>query len=148
MTKRKLATALRLKLIDAVKAEKRRFENAGLTPWSEPMRTPLAHYLAATAAAESKAHRAYNSLIEAQLLAKNDKAVALLRAAQANLIPIRVVARWKQFWDGNPGRTYELLSNRNGRVIGDGPAIGCTWLFANGVLRFHVPDPKAPEGRG
>src|SRR6185437_1453147 len=72
LAKSKGSTEQRLKLIDAVKEEKKRFENGGMIPWSEPMRPYLAKYFVSTNTAETKLRRAYNSLIDAQLKAKNE----------------------------------------------------------------------------
>jgi hypothetical protein len=131
----------RLKLIDALKEEKKRFENRGLIPWSEPMRPYLAKYFVSTSDAESKVRRVYKSLIDAQLRAKNESMVADLRADLENLVGIRIVARWKYFLDGRFVGIHSLCSN--GRI---GKSDANTWFYSKGVLIFRWPNPNAPGG--
>lgn len=146
LAKIKGSTEQRLKLIEAVKAEKKRFDNSGLIPWSEPMRPYLAKYFAAVSAAEGKLRRAYNSLIHAQRRAKNERMVADLQADLKSLIAARLVARWRVIRDGRtPGYIVALYSNG---IIhdGNGNATSGTWVYSEGVLIFRWPDPKAPGG--
>ena len=137
------STEQRLKLIDVVKEEKKRFENSGLIPWSEPMRPYLAKYFAATSAAEDNLRRAYHSLIDAQLKAKNESMAADLKADLSNLLNVRVVARWRDFRDGKFEFINSLYSNgRIGKIDGK-----TTWSYAKGVLIQRWPNrPEAPGG--
>jgi serine/threonine protein kinase len=132
----------RLKLIEAVKEEKNRFEDQGLIPWSEPMRSHLARYLTSTAAAEEKLRRAYNSVVIAQPKGKKEKMLSDLQADMANLIGVKVVARWRHFVNGNPMGVNSLLSN--GRV--NNPGGNSTWSFINGALVYRWPTAGAPGG--
>ncbi|HEY7425838.1 MAG TPA: family 16 glycoside hydrolase [Gemmataceae bacterium] len=142
VAKAKGSTEQRVKLINAIKEEKKRFEDRGLIPWSEPMRPFLAKYFASTSVAESKVRRVYNSLIDAQLRAKNESQVADLRADLENLVRARIVARWRHFLNGRPSGIPSLYSNgRVNNINGD-----ATWTYSKGVLIYRFPNPKAPGG--
>jgi serine/threonine protein kinase len=142
LAKDKGSTEQRLKLIDAVKEEKKRFENRGWIPWSEPMRPFLAKYFVSTGDAESKVRHAYNSLIDEQLRAKNESMVADLRADLKKLLGVGLMARWRVFRDGRPQGIFSLYSNgRINNINGNG-----TWVYSKGVLIYRWPDSKAPGG--
>ncbi len=139
-------TEPRLKLIEAVKSEKKRFDNKGLLPWSEPMRPFLAKYFSSLGAAEEKLRRVYGSLASAQLKAKKESKVAELQADLENLIGVRLLARWRHFLNGRPQGINCLYSDGKIHAIINGNAIKGTWTFAKGVFIYRWPDPKAPGG--
>jgi len=136
------STDQRLKLIDAVKEEKQRFERAGLIPWSAPMQPFLAKYLSSIHEAQKRLHRDYISLIDAQLHAKNDGKVADLRADLKNLAGGKVVARWQRFLNGKLLGVDSLYANGKISQI-DSPN---TWSFSKGALIYRLPNPRAPGG--
>jgi hypothetical protein len=132
----------RLKLIEAVKEEKNRFENQGLIPWSEPMRQHLAKYVTSITAAEERLRRAYNSVVISQPKGKKEKMLADLQADVSNVIGVKVLARWRHFGNGNQIGVHSLFSN--GRV--NDPGGNSTWSFVNGVLIYRWPAAGAPGG--
>jgi Tol biopolymer transport system component/serine/threonine protein kinase len=142
LAKSKRAVDQRLKMIDAVKEEKKRFEQDGLFPWSEPMWAHIAKYLATKNRAENNLRAVYKSRINAELKAKNNTKVEELRTELKNLTVPKVIAKWKYIIDGKYAGDHLLYSNR--RIgNGDGPA---TWNLLKGVLILTFPDPKAPGG--
>jgi serine/threonine protein kinase len=132
----------RLQLIEAVKAEKKRFEDKHLIPWSEPMRPYLDKYFILNAAAEERLRRAYNSIILAQHKAKNESVIPDLQADLANLLRARIVARWRHFVDGKPSGVGTLYSNWKT----NNPNGNTTWSYANGVLIYRWPNSNMPGG--
>lgn len=73
LAKQKLGLEERLRLVDIVSAEKKRFQKSGLLPWSEPMRPFLAKYLEKSRAMESKVMEEYNKHISQALQAAADE---------------------------------------------------------------------------
>ncbi|HEY7426986.1 MAG TPA: family 16 glycoside hydrolase, partial [Gemmataceae bacterium] len=142
LAKRKGSIEARLKLIDTLKAEKTRFEYPGLIPWSAPMRPHVDQYLAELTVAQDKFRRAYNSLIDAQLRAKNESKVDDLRAELKKRIDVQVMAKWRYYLNGREVALHTLYSNgKIGNIYGK-----ATWTYAKGVLTFRFPAPNGPGG--
>jgi hypothetical protein len=136
--KNKMDIEKRLALIEVVEGEQKRFEEAGLIPWSEPMRPAALKYLNAVNGASAAARRAYTPVIERRLNT-DEKTVAALRADLTAVVSPKVVARW---WH-NQGGPMRLNSDR---TIND-PKDGHTWELRNDlrlVLRWRAPN--APGG--
>jgi hypothetical protein len=131
----------RLKLIDVVKAEKERFEQRGLIPWSLPMRSYLAAYERKISGAESQLRRVYDQAINKALQAKADDRVNELRADVETVLQPRVVATWVHRVTAGPRKT-NLYSN--GRI--DAVDAAHVWSFRNGVLTLVWKSPRAPGG--
>src|SRR5262249_53001442 len=80
VTNQKLPVKQRVATLDLRKAEKKRFEEKGLIPLSEPMWPYAAAYLESIRAAESRLDKGYAPEIERALRAKKDDDVRNLRA--------------------------------------------------------------------
>jgi hypothetical protein len=129
-------------LIEVVKAEKKRFENSGLIPWSELMRPCLARYFTSIRTAEEKLRRTYIKLINAQLKAKNEGMARDLQADLEKLVFVRLLARWRAYLNGKDQGIASLYSNRTINNING----NATWSYENGVLTYLWPNSKAPGG--
>ncbi|HEY7329150.1 MAG TPA: family 16 glycoside hydrolase [Gemmataceae bacterium] len=146
LAKMKGSTEQRLKLIEAVKEERKRFEDNGLIPWSAPMRPYVDVYLKSLGAEQGKLSRHYESLIDAQLRAKNDSKAAELREERKNRLDIRVLAKWRFFFNGKEGDHQTLYSDgtfSNGKPNNLGSS---TWRYDKGVLTVISPSRNAPGG--
>ncbi|CAN0403690.1 unnamed protein product [Phaeothamnion confervicola] len=143
VTKQKLGAEERAKRIDALKAERGRFEKDGLIPWSESMRAHLAGYQKNLALAEAPLKKAFDREIDRALKARNTEQVNRLRADLAAALDVKVVAAWSHGTE-QPGSGHEIKLYSNGRI--GGPDGGATWAFQNGVLTLRWPNPTAPGG--
>jgi hypothetical protein len=143
LTKQNRSVDEKLKWIDIVRKEKDRFENGGLLPWSEPMRRHVDPYLDSLTAAQKKLREAYESLIDKELRARNDKQVDHLRSEWKKRLDVKMMAQWRHIVNGRgPGAVHTLYSN--GKInSSDGDAV---WQYARGVLIFGWPDSNAPGG--
>jgi hypothetical protein len=125
-----------------VMAEKQRFEQRGLLPWSEPMRTYMTGYLHAVRSARDSLVDAYVAEIDEQDRQQNMVKGNALRAELAALQADQVVARWShQVRDGDPG-VIDLYAN--GRIVH--PQSENTWTFEGGILVLRWPNDNALGG--
>src|SRR5262245_51769996 len=83
----------RLKLIDAVKAEKERFEKSGSIPWSEPMRSYSAIYVKALQTLDGELQKSYRSVLDNLLKAKQQEHAEKLLADLKAVRGVHVVAK-------------------------------------------------------
>ncbi|QJX00244.1 hypothetical protein [Frigoriglobus tundricola] len=143
ITKQKVAAEERAKRVDAVKAEKGRFEKEGLIPWSESMRPHLAGYQKNLAVAEAPLKKAFDRDIDRALKAKNTAHVNRLRADLITALDVKVVATWSHGTEV-PGSGHEIQLYSNGKI--GGPDSGATWTFQNGILTLRWPNATAPGG--
>jgi hypothetical protein len=141
--KQKLGAEERAKRVEAVKAEKERFEKQGLIPWSEPMRPHLASYQKNVALAEAPLKKAFDRAIDRALKAKDNEQVNRLRADLATALDVKVVAAWFHKTEV-PGSGHEIKLYSSGKI--GGPDSRATWTFQNGVLTLRWPEPTAPGG--
>lgn len=129
----------RLKWVDMVKKEKERYEIGGLIPWSEPMRPHVDQYLNSLTAAQKNLKKVYDSVIDKELRARNDKEVDRLRSERKKRLDVKAMARWRHIVYGRePGVIHTLYSN--GKI----DAGNATWNYAKGELHFNWPLPGAP----
>jgi cell division protein FtsN len=85
----------KLKWMDIVKKEKERFEKSELIPWSRPMRPHVDRYLDSLESAQKKFLGAYESLIDKELRARNDKVADRLRSEREKRLDVKVMAQWR-----------------------------------------------------
>lgn len=139
----KLTAEQKVATLDVLKAERKRFEEKGLLPTSEPMWPHVVAHLAATQAAEAQLRKSYAPEIDKHLKAKKDDAAKDLLADLHAAAAPRVVAVWKQQHGNDPAVTLTFYSN--GKAGGaDGER---TWtLQRDGTLVVRRSDPKAPGG--
>jgi len=84
----------RLRLIEAVRAEKAAFERSGLIPWSAPMRPALLVYLRELMLADAAIKKAYDRSIPAALKSKDHAAAEVLRSELREASHRRLLATW------------------------------------------------------
>jgi len=131
----------RLKLIDVVKAENKRFEQGGFIPWSLPMRSYLAAYQRNMAGAESQLRRAYDQALAQALRAQDENTVNELRADLETVLQPKVVATWLHRAGRGPHR-ITLYSNGKINAVDSKH----TWAFRNGILTLVWVNVRAPGG--
>lgn len=143
VTNQKVPTEQKVALLDVLKAEKKRFDENGLIPMSEPMWPFVQTYLERVQAAESQLRKSYSPDIEKAIKAKKEEVVKDLRVDLSNAIAPKVVAWWRHQPANGPEGKIALYSNGK---IGD-PDGQATWtLKNNGTLALRWPNPKAPGG--
>jgi tRNA A-37 threonylcarbamoyl transferase component Bud32 len=128
-------------MIEVVKAERKRFDQRGLLPWSEPMRPYMLAYLHAVRAARDAVGQVYGAEIDELVRQKQGEKADQLRAELRGLPGGEVVARWTHHWAGN-SKVIGLCAN--GKI--DDPDSENSWTFEGGVLSLRWPNPDAPGG--
>jgi hypothetical protein len=141
ITEKKMATEQKVAMLDVLKAEKKRFEDKGLIPLSEPMWPFAQMYLSSVQAAQAQLRKSYSPDIEKALKAKKEDVVKDLRTELSTAIDPKIVARWRHQPGNGPEGKMRLYSNGK---IGE-PDGQATWtLDNNGTLTLRWPNPKAP----
>jgi hypothetical protein len=135
------ATERRLLLFDAVTAEKKRFEQHGFLPWSEPMRPHLAAYLSTVSAEQARLTRDYHALLDRYLRVKNQAALDAIRADLKEVLDVKVIANWSHYSSGRE----KLISLLSDGKINDRDSTA-TWALERGMLVLRWPDGKATGG--
>lgn len=131
----------RLKLMEVVKAELKRFDEKGLIPWSLPMREGVAAYQKAGAIAEFQLRRVYDKETNRALRDKDIEEVNRLREDLETVLAPTVVAQWAHRFGAGPRRKTFYSNGRIGS-----PDSKATWTFANGTLKLVWPGTRAPGG--
>jgi len=139
----KLAADKKVELQDVLKAEKKRFEEDGLIPWSQPMWSYVEIYLQSVHSAQAQLRKSYNVEIDKAVKAKNEAAARDLVAELNSTLDIKPVARWEHHV-GNDERGTNILYSNGTSNNKDSKN---TWTFnKNGVLVMKWPNTQAPGG--
>lgn len=134
---RRLSAQDRSELLDAVDAEKTRFEKAELYPWSEPMRDDFLKYLKAVKLAEADLSREFNREIEKTLKSGDEARATDLRRRLESITAPKPVAHWVHSAIANPDVVITMYSD--GKFTDRDGAARCEWTFNNGVLVTKWP---------
>ncbi|MBX9583675.1 MAG: hypothetical protein K2X87_25515 [Gemmataceae bacterium] len=139
---KKLPIEQRLARIEALEEEQKGFDDAGLIPWSEPMRAASAKYIASVKAANDEVRKVYTPLIEKHLK-EDKKRAAALRDEMLEAIAPKVVANWQFNVGGGARGLLKLLSD--GSV--NEPRSAATWEIRSDLrLLVKWPAPGTREG--
>jgi hypothetical protein len=132
----------RLKLIEAVKAERVVFEKNGTISWSAPMRPATKKFMETLDANRQALSQSFDKAIDVYLK-KNDteKAKEYQVKKQQALHPV-VLASWSHRAGKYPPRVIRFYSNA--RI--DSPTSGARWVVKGNVLILRWPDRAAPGG--
>ena len=131
-------------LLDAVKAERNRFEKQSLLPWSEPMRTYMMAYLHSMRAARDTLGHAYTAEIEEQVRQENEDKAAQFRTKLQSIEADEVVARLRHQVGNDADNSNVISLYANGKI--GHPQSDNSWTFEGDVLSLRWPNPDAPGG--